>query len=107
MVEFWSWLLPMVVVETRPPEPLDVTSELADSDETARLVVVAAVPVAVLKVKFCSVVLPRARSCPVVVAPPKMVRPVAVVLAPIVVEALETKPPDIKIPEDVALNESP
>jgi hypothetical protein len=41
IVEFWSWLLPMVVVETKPPVPLDATSALGESDDTARFVVVA------------------------------------------------------------------
>lgn len=52
--------------------------------------------------KTCRVVEPRFNICPVVVAPPKIVRPVAVVLLPIVVEAVETKPPENNIPVEVA-----
>jgi len=55
MVEFWSWLLPMVVVETRPPEPLEARRVLAVSEETARLVVVAWVVVAFVAVKVVRV----------------------------------------------------
>ena len=52
-------------------------------------VVVAEVPVAVLKVNACRVVLPKASESPVVVAPPKIVKPLAVVLLPTVEEARE------------------
>ena len=45
---------------------------------------------------------PRWRKSPVEVAPPKMVRPVAVVLPPMVVEAFETKPPVKSMPVAVA-----
>ena len=45
MVEFWSWLLPMVVVETRPPELFAATRVLAVREETARVVEVACSPV--------------------------------------------------------------
>ncbi len=46
-----------------------------------------------IQVKAWRVVEPRRRNSPVVVAPPKMVRPVPVVPAPIVEEAVEFKPP--------------
>ena len=64
----------------RREEVIPVTERLVE----AKLVVVPAVPV-----NNCRVVEPRARSCPVVVAPPKMVRPEPVVLLPIVEEASE------------------
>ena len=51
------------------------------------------VVVLLVAVKFWSVVEPSARNWPVVVAPPKIVRPVAAVPAPIVEEAVEFKPP--------------
>ena len=78
----------MAVVEARP--------------ETARVVEVALVVVPFDAVKDWRVVEPRKSACPVVVAPPKMVRPVPTPLAPIVVEALETKPPENSIPVEVA-----
>jgi hypothetical protein len=55
IVEFCSWLLPMVVVETKPPEPLEAISVFGDKEETARFVVVAEVPVAFWKVKVVRV----------------------------------------------------
>lgn len=53
------------------------------------LVEVAEVIVPWVAVKFWRVVDPRKRAWPVVVAPPKMVRPEALVLLPIVDEASE------------------
>jgi hypothetical protein len=58
-------------------------------EETAKLVVVADVPVAFWNVKFCRVVEERAKSPPVVVAPPNMVSPEPLVPPPIVEEARE------------------
>ena len=58
----------------------------------AKLVVVAEVVVEFLAVTFWRVVEPKARKSEVVVAPPRIVRPVPVVLPPIVDEARESKP---------------
>ena len=65
----------MAVVEARP--------------ETARVVEVALVVVPFDAVKDWRVVEPRKSACPVVVAPPKIVRPEAVVLLPMVDDARE------------------
>ena len=69
----------MAVVEARP--------------ETARVVEVALVVVPFDAVKDWRVVEPRKSACPVVVAPPKMVRPVPAPPAPMVEDAEELSPP--------------
>ena len=51
--------------------------------------VVAFVVVALVAVKLCSVVDDKAKSCPVVVAPPNIVKPDPAVLPPIVEDASE------------------
>ena len=66
------------------------------------MVEVAEVVVPWKAVKVCNVVEPRWRNSPVVVAPPKIVKPEAVVLLPMVVEAVETKPPEKSMPVEVA-----
>ena len=77
--------VPETAAPSAPPPPERVFKrEPAAMLEMAKLVEVPAVPV-----KSCKVVEERARSCPVVVAPPKMVRPEPVVLLPIVEEASE------------------
>jgi len=55
MVEFWSWLLPIVVVAMTEPFELTERREL-ERPEIAKPVVVAEVPVAVPKVKDWRVV---------------------------------------------------
>ena len=64
MVEFWSWLLPMVVVETRPPELFAATRVLAVREETARVVLVALVEVALSERRVLIVVEPVERNPP-------------------------------------------
>lgn len=71
------------------------------------MVEVAEVMVPLKAVKVCKVVEPSAKRSEVVVAPPKMVRPVPTVLPPMVVEALETSPPLKRMPVEVALKPSP
>lgn len=61
MVEFWSWLLPIVVVAMTEPFELTERREL-ERPEIAKPVVVAEVPVAVPKVKDWRVVEPATRS---------------------------------------------
>ncbi len=57
--------MPMVEVETRPPEPFEARSELAVRLEMARLVEVELVVVLLVAVKFCSVVDALNVFCPV------------------------------------------
>lgn len=78
-----------------------VEAVMALKSVAKKLVVVAEVPVALTKVKFCKVVEARWRDCPVVVAPPKMVKPLPVVPPPIVLEALAIKLAKFVVPVKV------